>query len=266
MSDVALTGITVYPVKSAAGIQRGSWQVDGFGLRHDRRWMVVDLAGDSLTQRELPRLALLAVELRSSELVLRFPGAEPLELPLDPPVASRVRVTVLGEPTEAMPIGPAAATWLSRCLGVACRLVYMPDDVRRSVDPTYAGPTDRTSFTDGFPFLLISDASLAELNGRLPEPLPMNRFRPNLVVSGCEPFAEDGWDGFWIGSIEFNVVKPCARCVITTTDQVTAQRGKEPLRTLASFRARDGGVLFGQNVLHRGEGVLSVGTPLKWLG
>jgi len=156
-----------------------------------------------------------------------------------------------------------AGEWFTRLLGVRSQLVYMPDDVVRPVDPTYGVSTDRVSFADGFPFLLISQESLDDLNRRLAVPLPMNRFRPNLVVSGCAPFAEDGWPGFAAGGVEFRVVKPCARCVITTTDQATGERGREPLRTLATYRNVGGKVMFGQNVIHRGTGSLELGNRVE---
>ncbi len=266
MGDLRLSGITVYPVKAAGGIACSSWEVDEFGLRYDRRWMVVDRLGEFLSQRELPRLALLRTALLPDALCLRAPGLPELRVPLEPPEGPLLPVTVWAGTTEARSVGPAAADWLTRFLGVECRLVYMPDSVVRPVDRRYARSGERTSFTDGFPFLLVSEASLADLNRRLPAPLPMNRFRPNLVVDGCEPFAEDGWRRLQLGPLELSVVKPCARCVVTTTDQETAERGLEPLRTLATYRKRNGKVLFGQNAIHRGTGRLGVGMPIELLG
>jgi uncharacterized protein YcbX len=138
----------------------------------------------------------------------------------------------------------------------------MSGDTVRPADPEYAPAGTRVSFADGFPFLLISEESLADLNRRLADPLPMNRFRPNLVVAGAEPYAEDGWDRIEIGGVRLRMVKPCARCVVTTTDQTTAQRGKEPLRTLATYRKVEGEVMFGQNVVPEGRGHLRVGDQL----
>jgi uncharacterized protein YcbX len=187
-----------------------------------------------------------------------------LALPLTPPAGERVPVEVWDDTTEGVLVSPEAAQWLSRFLGKLVRLLWMPDDVVRSTDPMYAAGY-QVSFADGFGFLLISQASLDELNRRLETPLPMNRFRPNLVVSGAQPFAEDGWRDLRLGGLDLSVVKPCGRCVVTTTDQDTAERGVEPLRTLATFRRRDGQVMFGQNVVHRGIGRLVVGTPLEVL-
>jgi len=209
MTDRHVTRIYIYPVKSAAGIVVAEAELDAFGLRLDRRWMVVDDAGRFLTQRQLPRMALIRVALEGGALRLTFP------------------------------------------------------DAVRPVDPRYARPGDRVAFADAFPVLLISEDSLEELNRRLAEPVPMNRFRPNLVVRAGEPHAEDGWRRIRIGEVEFDVVKPCARCAITLTDQATAERGKEPLRTLATYRTRNGKVLFGQNLIHRGRGAVRVGMAVE---
>ncbi|HTC24055.1 MAG TPA: MOSC N-terminal beta barrel domain-containing protein [Gemmatimonadales bacterium] len=264
MPSISLSSIHVYPVKACGGLSPTEWDVDDFGLSHDRRWMVTTLTGVFLTQREEPRLALIRPELTDDALVLRAPGMPVLSLPLVPAKPDRVRIEVWDDVTEGVPVAPEAAQWLSRYLGALVRLVWMPDDVRRPTDPMYAHGY-RVSFADGFGFLLLSEASLEDLNRRLETPLPMNRFRPNLVVRGTQPFAEDGWRRFRVNGIELDVVKPCDRCVVTTTDQDTAERGKEPLRTLATFRRRDGKVLFGQNLVHRGTGRLAVGAPVEVL-
>lgn len=258
----ALASLHIYPVKACGGLSPAEWPVDAFGLRNDRRWMVVDLAGRFVTQREAPRLALVRPALETGGLVLRAPGMPELRLPLVPAGRERVAVQVWRDATEAVPVSPEAAQWLSRYLGAPVRVVWMPDDVMRPTDPTYAEGY-RVSFADGFGFLLVSEASLTDLNRRLDVPLPMNRFRPNLVVSGTEPFAEDGWRRIRIGGLELAVVKPCGRCVVTTTDQETAERGREPLRTLATFRERDGKLMFGMNVVHRGTGRLAMGMPVE---
>ena len=261
MPDLRLSSLHVYPVKSCGGLSPAEWDVDHFGLRHDRRWMVVTLDGDFVTQREQPRLALVRPELTPDSLVLRATGMPDLTVPLIPSARERVRVQVWDDITEGVPVSPEAAQWLSRFLGRVVRLVWMPNDVIRP-DPAYA-LGHRVSFADGFGFLLISEASLSELNRRLERPLPMNRFRPNLVVSGSEPFAEDRWRELRLGTLELTVVKSCARCVTTTTDQETAERGVEPLRTLATFRKQDGKVMFGQNLVHRGNGRVAAGSVVQ---
>jgi uncharacterized protein YcbX len=263
-AGVTLASLHIYPVKACGGLSPAEWPVDDFGLRNDRRWMVVNLAGRFLTQREAPRLALIRPVLETGGRVLRAPAMPELRLPLVPATRERVPVQVWGDTTEGVPVSPEAAQWLSRYLGSLARLVWMPDDVLRPTDPRYAEGY-RVSFADGFGFLVISEASLADLNRRLETPLPMNRFRPNLVVSGTEPFAEDGWRRIRIGGLELGVVKPCGRCVVTTTDQETAERGQEPLRTLATFRERDGKLMLGMNAVHRGTGRLAMGMPVEVL-
>ncbi|MGH7630909.1 MAG: MOSC domain-containing protein [Gemmatimonadales bacterium] len=267
MSELRLSAINVYPIKSAAGLPQSAWEVDSFGLRHDRRWMLVDEAGDFLSQRTHPRLALIRPELRSAALVLRASGRADLELPFAAPAGPEVVVTVWGGETRGESVAEDADRWIAELVGVACRLVHMPEHVVRPVGADYAFDGERTSFTDGFPFLLISEASLADLNARLATPVPMNRFRPNLVVAGSEPFAEDGWRRIRIGPVAFRVAKRCPRCVTTTVDQATgAPQGPEPLRTLATFRRNgEGQVDFGQNLLHAGTGRLEVGMPVQIL-
>lgn len=258
-----LSGINIYPIKSARGLAQPAWDVDELGLRLDRRWMVVDAAGEFLSQRTCPRLALACPSLGDDGLTVRAPALPELAIPLSPPPGALLPVTVWGALTCGRPVSADADRWFTALLGTPCRLVYMPDEVVRPVDHTSARAGERTSFTDGFPFLLISQGSLDDLNGRLASPLPMNRFRPNLVVSGCAPFAEDGWAGFQIGAVRFRVAKPCARCVLTTVDQETAEKGVEPLRTLATYRrSAEGQVLFGQNLLHAGSGRLEVGMTV----
>jgi uncharacterized protein len=236
--------------------------VDGFGLRYDRRWMVIDEAGGFLSQRSHPRLALVVPGLGQRALRVDAPGMPTLETPLDPSPIVTTQVVVWDDVCSATWVGERAARWFSDFLGTACSLVHMPDGVVRPADPAFAPAETRVSFADGFPFLVISEESLADLNRRLEVPLPMNRFRPNLVVAGGEPYSEDGWERFEIGGIRLQVVKPCGRCLVTTTDQSTAERGKEPLRTLATYRKVGGEVMFGQNVIHENIGRLRVGDPV----
>jgi uncharacterized protein YcbX len=257
-----LTALHVYPIKSAAGLSPAEWEVDGFGLRYDRRWMVVDANGVMLSQRSHPRLALVRPSLGDDALRIGALGMPTLELSLRPSGAVTTTVVVWKDACSAVWAGERAARWFSDLLDADCSLVYMPDATVRPADPSYAPDGTRVSFADAFPFLLISEESLADLNRRLDRPLAMNRFRPNLVIAGGEAFGEDAMSAFRIGPVGFRVVKPCARCVVTTTDQATAERGLEPLRTLATYRRREGEVLFGQNVVHDGTGRLRLGEPL----
>ena len=258
-----LSALHVYPIKSCAGISVTEWEVDAFGFCFDRRWMLVTPRGHFLTQRELPALALVRVVISPPHLRVTAPGAPELMTPLAPQGGRPVATEVWGDPLRAVAPDHKADEWFSSYLGHEVVLLYVPDEAVREVDRDYAPEGGRTGFADGFPFLLVGEASLADLNARLATPLPMNRFRPNLVVGGSAPFAEDGWRRILIGSIPMQVVKPCARCVVTTTDQATGQRdGDEPLRTLATFRRQDDKVMFGQNVVHYGVGRLKVGDAV----
>jgi uncharacterized protein len=259
-----LTAIHIYPVKSCRGITLTSAQLEVWGLRFDRNWMVVTPEGKFLTQREVPRLALVEAIPQPAGLQLNALGQPSLLVPSSPP-DSAVEVEVWGDWCWATDQGDAAAAWFSQVLDRPCRLVQMGQGYDRPVNPLGL-PDAQVSFADAYPLLLISEASLADLNQRLPEAIPMNRFRPNLVVSGCDAYAEDSWRRIRINQIIFDVVKPCERCVITTTDQTTALRqGREPLATLATYRKVKGGVIFGQNLVHRGRGEIQVGSPVEVL-
>lgn len=262
MSDITLNALYRYPVKSLRGDVFAELTVDARGFAGDRRWMVVDADGRFLTQRQQPRMCLVDAALDDAgRLTLQAPGMPPATQ--GPSTGRRQQVVVWRDRVEAEAGDPAVDAWLSEFLGVHCRLVRMPDDSVRPVDPDYAGPGHRVGFADGFPFLLISEASLGDLNARLERPLPMERFRPNLVVAGCEAFAEDHWRRIRIGDLVLDVVKPCSRCIIPTIDIATGERDAEPLRTLLTYRQRDNRILFGQNLVHQGAGVLRRGMPVE---
>ncbi len=253
-----LAAINVYPVKSAGGIPVEQWELDEFGLRFDRRWAVIDSGGVVITQRDCAAMALVRTGIAADELRLEAPGMPRLSVPLGGSGGSRLPVRVWDDFCEAERCAPAADAWWSALLGEACHLVRMPDE---SVRP--AGDA-RVAFPDAFPFLLVSQGSLDGLNARLERPVPMNRFRPNLVVDGVDAHAEDAWTSVRIGSEAFTLERPCVRCVVTTIDQATAARGTEPLRTLASYRRNaKGGVEFGRNAVHRTRGSLRVGDPVS---
>ncbi len=263
-----LSAINVYPLKSAKGAALERASVVATGFEHDRQWLVVDPAGTFLTQREAPRLCLISAVVDGDALILNAPGTSPLRATADAGAALR-RVRVWGDTVAALPTGAEASAWLTGFLGAPLDLVRMPQPSLRQVDPTYARPGDRVGFADAFPFLLISQASLDDLNERLSArgevELPMNRFRPNLVVDGVEAFAEDGWRRIRIGGVEFRVCKPCARCAITTVDQASAATGREPLRTLATYRRVGSKVMFGQNLIHDSLGELRLGDVVTIL-
>ncbi len=257
-----LTGMNVYPVKSARGIALDAWEVDEFGLRYDRRWMVVDDTGTFLTQRTHPRMALIAPSIGDGVLRLEAPNMPVLETRLNPTHSVTTQAAVWDDVCGASWLGEHEAEWFTEFLEIPCSLVHMPDSVIRPANPVYAPAGAKVSFADAFPFLIISEESLADLNRRLSDPVPMNRFRPNLVVAGGGPYAEDSWCEIVIGELPFKVVKPCPRCVVTTTDQITTSKGKEPLRTLATYRRVNGDVMFGQNAVHAGPGRLQVGDTV----
>lgn len=268
IQTATISALYRYPVKSCRGHAVAGTRYDAHGLLNDRRWMIVSPEGDFITQRELPRLARVAPRLApEGSLRLNAEGFEPVLVPA-PQAPARWHVRVWNDRVPAADAGDAPAAWLERVLGHAARLVRIGQGHQRPLkqDPG-APPGVSAAFADAYPFLLISEASLAELNTRLPQPLPMNRFRPNIVVSGCAAFAEDRWRELRVGGQRFAVAAPCARCAITTTDQERGVRdGKEPLRTLATFRriGPDTGVYFGQNVVQlQPSGWLRVGDSVE---
>lgn len=227
--------------------------------------MLADESGLFLSQRKVPAMALIEVALGQVQLTVSAPGMERLAIPLDPEPQATVRTTIWGDLVDAQPYGDETNSWFSTFLGLSCRLVKFPDRARRTVDTRYAKLGEHTAFADAYPFLAISEASLADLNTRLEHALPMNRFRPNIVLAGCEAFAEDTWRSFRIGAVTFRAAKPCARCRVTTIDQLSGIPGNEPLRTLSQYRSRGTSVIFGQNLLHSGSGSVSVGDTVHIL-
>lgn len=268
-----LTSVHTYPIKSCHRIDHdGPVQVEPWGLAGDRRWLVVDPDGVLVTQRETPQMTRVRPEPRpGGGLVLRSPDLPDLVVP-EPSGVDLVQVAVWEGRLAATPAGEDAARWLTKLLDRPVRLVWLDDPTRRPVDPAYGKPTDRVSFADAYPLLLTNTASLDELNGwmlaagTLEAPLPMTRFRPNVVVSGAQPWAEDDWVGrrLRIGAVTFRAVKPCDRCVMTTTDQETGERGKEPLRTLAKYRNVDQKLMFGLNLIPDPPlGEIAPGDPVE---
>ena len=262
MTHFTLSAITLYPVKSLAGISVTSWPVIKTGLQYDRKWMLVDKAAQFLSQRKLPRMALIKTSLTGSHLILSATGVEDLSLSLTPSDGDIINSTIWGDQCDARSVSREADQWLSHFLNHDCRLVYQPDDMIRQVDPQYGRHSDNVAFSDGFPLLIISENSLASLNREMQLNLPMTRFRPNLVISGCPAYAEDSWREISIGNIDFRLPKPCSRCAIPTIDPETAQTGKEPLATLNRIRKWQKNVYFGQNALHNQCGTLTVGDTV----
>ena len=263
-----LTEINIYPIKSTRGIALRESEVLARGLPWDRRWMLVDADGNFITARQHPLLARVRTAVMRETLQVAVDDRPPLLLPLQPERGDMLQVTVWKDRCSAVPAGPEADAWFSDYLGLACRLVQMTDDLVRGVNPDYGRVGDEVSFADGFPLLMISQASLADLNARLERPVQMHRFRPNLVVDGDAPYAEDRWRRIRVGEVEFEGVKNCSRCVFTTIDPDSGRKdpGKEPLKTLSVYRRREsGGVYFGQNLIPRGRGVVRVGDEVEIL-
>ena len=264
-----LESIHIYPVKGLRGLSVPAANVEPCGLQGDRRWMIVDPNGRYLTQRGLPGMArILATPAREDAIdgaiVLTRDAADPLHVPV-PTAVSPAPVVVWRDRVPARSAGGEAAAWLTAALGRPCSLVHLSDPAARPVDPAYGRPGDTVSFADGFPLLVVSMASLDDLNARLVQPVPIARFRSNLVVSSATPWAEDGWQLLHVGHAAFRVVKPCARCVVVTTDQDTGARprDREPLRTLSTFRQdAKGRTLFGQNLVPDTLGRIAVGMPI----
>jgi uncharacterized protein YcbX len=263
-----VAGLWVYPVKSLGGVAVGAARVGPLGLDGDRRWLLVDGAGRALTQREHAGLARFAVAQGGGGGVT-VTAPDGAALALEPPGAGapRRRAEVFGDVVHALAAPPAADAWFAERLGAPCHLVALPDDADRRVDPRYAGPDDRTAFTDGYPVLVATQGSLDELNGRLgargAAPVDVRRFRPNVLVAGAAPWAEDGWAAVRAGGATLALVKPCARCVVTTVDPDRGVRdGPEPLRTLTEYRRVGPKVLFAQNAVVRGAGLVRVGDPV----
>jgi uncharacterized protein YcbX len=263
MNTITLSQLYLYPVKSLAGISVPAWPVTATGLQYDRQWMLIDADGQFLSQRRLPAMALIKTALTDTQLILSAPHQDDLYLPLTPAAGDTLPCTIWHDHCQAHHVSAAADQWLSAFLKQDCRLVYLPDSVPRPVDTAYATPDDRVAFADGFPFLIVSENSLANLNEAMRLQLPMTRFRPNLVVSGCAGYAEDGWRELSIGEIGFRLPKPCSRCSVPAIDPDTAQTGKEPLATLNRTRRWQNKIYFGQNALHDQAGILSVGMAVN---
>lgn len=255
-----LSQIIVYPIKSAAGISVERWPLDQCGLKFDRHWMLIDENHHFLSQRQLPKMALIQVRIDEQQLIVSAPGQSDLPIPLAPaPDAQAVDVEIWHDQCVGLTVSAMADQWFSAFLQRSCRLVsHAPTDVRE-VDPDYALPQDQTAFSDGFPMLLIAENSLNALNEAMALDFSMARFRPNLVVSDCPAYAEDSWRRIEINNIRMRLPKPCSRCAVPTIDPLTAETGKEPLTTLNRLRKWNGKVYFGQNVLHDQIGWIQIG-------
>ncbi|MEU3417313.1 MOSC N-terminal beta barrel domain-containing protein [Streptomyces murinus] len=273
MELAAVQSIHLYPVKAFQGLAADAAVVEPWGLAGDRRWALIDAGGKVVTQREQPRLALAAAEpLAGGGLRLSAAGRAAITIEVPEP-SDTVPVNIFGQKMEAVPAAAAAHAWCSAYLDRDVRLVHLDDPAtRRPLDPDYALPGETVSFADGYPLLVTTAASLDALNSLIAEgrhaaegPLPMNRFRPSVVVGGTEAWAEDEWARLSVGEVVFRVARTCGRCVVTTTDQGTAARGREPLYTLARHRRFGRSLVFGQNLVPLTRGTIRVGDPVRVL-
>ncbi|MEU0559971.1 MOSC N-terminal beta barrel domain-containing protein [Dactylosporangium sp. NPDC006015] len=261
-----LTYLATYPVKSCYRVEAASAEVEPWGLAGDRRWLVVDGDAKLVTQRDTPALGRIRPEPRDGGLTLRAPGAPDLWVPSPRGATTDVRHFSLS--IAATPAGDAADRWVSGVIGRPVSLVWLDDPTRRPVEPDYSEPGDRVSFADGFPLLLANAASLDAVNDWLveggDEPVGMTRFRPNVVVGGATAWAEDTWIGrrVVIGDVSFRVPKACSRCVLTTIDPETGEKGRQPLRVLGERRRFPEGLLFGVNLIPDHEGKIAVGDEV----
>jgi uncharacterized protein YcbX len=264
---LVLQEIYLYPIKSLGGIAVQEAQVEERGFKYDRRWMLVDQSGEFLTQRQHPQLALLQVALSESQLEVFSKGDPSQRIAFDLDLASNqeLLVSIWGDQVLARVVSAEVSRWFSDFLQMDLDLVVMPESSHRKMDPRYAVQGESVSFADGMPYVIIGQSSLDELNQRLEVPVSMDRFRPNLVFSGGQAFEEDQFTRIKVGEVEFQVVKPCARCVLITVNQQTGEKGKEPLATLATYRTVNNKIYFGQNAVALAPGIVRVGDPIQQL-
>lgn len=262
---VHVSELYVYPIKSARGIAVERAPLDERGFLFDRRWMLTDMDGVFISQREEHTMALIDVTMSPVGVTVSAPGMEHLVLPFTS-TFEPMQCRIWDDVVDAVPVSPPVHEWFSTFLGRKCQLVYMPDETRRIVDRDYVADERVVGFADAFPLLIIGEGSLGQLNDKLESVghtrIPIKRFRPNIVVAGTKPHEEDEWKHIRIGDIDVDVVKPCARCAITTVNTDTAEAGHEPLRTLSSYRKVGSKVMFGQNAVHRGMGTIRVGDEI----
>ena len=263
-SNYLVQDIFIYPIKSLGGVRVTEAWVEDKGFQHDRRWMLVKKDGAFLSQRECPKMAQLQVLLAQDSLLVfeKKDRNNQIRIPFDKTTGKEIEVQVWDDSVIAVSVDEEFDRWFSDKLGMNVSLVKMPLSSERRVDPKYAKNGEVVSFADGMPYLIIGQSSLNDLNSKLEVSVPMDRFRPNIVFSGGKPFAEDQMNAVRIGDLEFSIIKPCARCVLTTIDQESAAKGKEPLKTLASYRTVRNKVLFGQNMVALSTGKIKVGDPV----
>ena len=263
MSNYQLTQINIYPVKSLPGISLQHSLVEERGLQYDRRWMLVDENNSFITQRVFPQMLFINQRIENGNLIFSHDNKElsPLIIDLSMIPNQEIEVRIWDDLCIAKMYDQEINEWFGQALNTNCSLVYMPDSTERRTSVKYFPKSKNVSFADGYPFLIIGEESLNLLNSKLDEKISMNNFRPNLVFSGGNPHDEDNWQNIIIGNINFSVVKPCARCVITTIDP-KGKKNKEPLATLNTYRNFNNKIMFGQNALSHNVGKIKIGDPI----
>lgn len=261
--QILLTQLTIYPVKSLAGISLDQSDIDSMGLKYDRRWMVVTAEGQFITQRTVPKMALIKTMITNGELFLSSEKMGKHNVSLTSPDSEKMDVVVWNDHLQVSKVGEATDIWLSEALGIDCHLVYIADDVVRQCDLEFSKKGERTGFADGFPILIISEESLNDLNQRLENAVDMRRFRPNIVISGGNAFIEDKLENFKIGDLPMKAVKLCSRCPMPMVDPDLGERtSQEPIATLSTYRKWDSKIFFGMNVIQQQQGTITVGDSL----
>ncbi|PWS28765.1 MOSC domain-containing protein [Pedobacter yonginense] len=264
MDKFYLSEINIYPIKSLGGISVQSAFIEDKGLQYDRRWMLVDEDGEFITQRKHFQLSLLQVQILNNVLTVshKTDANQNISFDLEAQTGSSIPVKIWDDDSTGIEVSHEVSEWFSHFMNMKVKLVRMPIDEKRLVETPFATNNEVVSFADGYPTLLIGQSALDGLNEKLAEPILMDRFRPNLVFTGGAAHIEDQFEVFKIGKVEFKAVKPCSRCVLITINQQTGNKGQEPLKTLANYRNVNNKIMFGQNLLHKGSGLISVGDEI----
>lgn len=261
MTSLQLSEIWIYPIKSLGGIQLSTSRVLPKGLPLDRRWMLTDDQHQGITQRDYPQMALFKLSVQNDQLIVTYRQNQ-VSIPINNFEKKTLQAQIWNDQITTHEVSTMHSEWFSDMLGIKCHFVHFPEENPRPVEAAYRIHDDHVSLADAYPFLIIGQSSLDDLNSRLAEHIPMNRFRPNFVFTGGKPFEEDEWRNFTIGNSAFACVKPCARCNIPTINQETAEKGKEPSKTLAKYRMRNNQIYFGQNVIGLECNMVSVGDKI----
>ncbi|WP_444996986.1 MOSC domain-containing protein [Aliikangiella sp. IMCC44359] len=264
ISQPSLSNISIYPVKSLGRIQLDQAEVTVLGLKNDRTMMLVDEKKMFITQRKYPQLALIQTQQSNDALLINAPNMPALKVKPSDFETTPTQITIWKDLCHGYLANQSINQWFSQYLGFPVQLVNYAHKHPRKTDPIYSQENDYVSFADGFPLLVISQASLDDLNSRLEQPISMARFRPNLVIENCTAYAEDSWKSLKIGNVTFEAVKTCSRCILTTVDPETGIKSDngEPLKTLSQYRRTDNGIIFGMNLIPRTTGSIKLGDPV----